>query len=261
MNALRAIIVDDEPLAREAIAALLESEPDIQVVGEAADGPSAIEAIRREKPGLVFLDVQIPGYNGFEVIEELEPEERPAIVFVTAYDREAIRAFELSAVDYLLKPLNDERFRMAVERARTRIRRAGLDDEQARLRRLLEHALGAVSPRPAEPPGRPAKLGFKIGADYHLVDAAEVVWIEAQGDFVKIAAGGQVHRVREALLEVEKRLDPGTFSRVHRSFVVNVDRIRKVTTGLGGEFILLMSDGTKIPVSRSRRSNVSALLG
>lgn len=261
MTALRALIVDDEPLAREAIAALLQDEPEVEVAGQCADGPSALAAIRRERPDLVFLDVQMPGLGGLEVVAALRPEERPAIIFTTAYDRHALRAFELSAVDYLLKPIGDARFHSAVERARTRIRQAGFEDAHVRLRRLLEHALGAAGARAPDAPAPAGRLGFRVGADYHLVDAAEIVWLEAQRDYVKLSAAGQTHLTRESLQEMEKRLDPGLFCRVHRSFIVNTSRIRKVSTGFGGELSLLMSDGVKIPVSRSRRANVSALLG
>jgi two-component system LytT family response regulator len=261
MTALRVIVADDEPLAREALAALLAAEMDVELVGSCADGPTTVQTVRDRKPDLIFLDVQMPGLSGFEVVESLPPEERPAIVFVTAYDQHAIRAFELSAVDYLLKPVSDVRFRLALERARTRVRHADLDDTQGRLRRLLEHALGTGgTSRPAAWPAS-ARLRFKVGSEYHLMDAADVVWIEAQRDHVKIAAAGQTHLTRETLQDVETKLDPGRFARVHRSFIVNLARIRKVATGIHGDFTLVMSDGAKIPVSRSRRGNVSALLG
>ena len=258
MTRLRIIIADDEPPARGAISALLGEEPDIDIIAQVGDGAAALSAIRSERPDLVFLDVQMPGLNGFEVLDALKPKERPTIIFVTAFDEHAIRAFELAAVDYLVKPFTDERFKTALDRARRWLQRVDMREARFRLRRLLDNALGdTVSSR--QEGGRPTRLRFKVGGDYCLINAQDIVWIEAQDNVVKLAARGQVHQVRSTLLEVEKRLAGiGLFARVHRSFLVNTDEIERISNGASGELVLVMSDSTKVPVSRSRRSVLMA---
>jgi two-component system, LytTR family, response regulator len=234
MKKITTLIVDDEPLAREGIAAMLEHDPDFAIVGSCADGLTACAEIREKRPDLVFLDVQMPQLNGFETLERLPPQGRPAVIFLTAYDGYAIPAFEIGAVDYLLKPFRDVRFRAALDRAKDQIRR--------------------TASRP------PSRLVFKVGSDYVFVAAGEIAWIEAQGDLVKLGAGSQPLLARESLQSVEKRLDPGSFVRIHRSFIVNLEHIRRVKPALYGDYTVLMSDGIKIRLSRSYRDKLKAWL-
>lgn len=239
MRKIRALIVDDEPLAREGIALLTEADPGLEIVGQCADGRSALEEIRALRPDLVFLDVQMPGLDGLEVLAGLRPEERPAVIFVTAHDRYAVRAFEIPAVDYLLKPFDDARFHAALGRARERI-------------------LGSAAPAPRRGPSD--RAAFKVGDGYLFFDTAEIVWIEAQGDRVRLAAGGHTHLARESLQSVERRLDPQRFLRVHRSFLVNAARIKRIVPAFYGDYDLIMSDGAKIRIGRGSREALKALL-
>ncbi len=259
MKKIQALIVDDEPLSREGIALLLKDDAEVEVVGACADGRSALDEIRAKRPSLVFLDIQMPRLGGLETLQALPAGDRPAIIFVTAYDKYAIRAFELCAVDYLLKPFGDERFHTALGRAKQQIRQADFGEMERRARGLLEH-LGRVGApeRAAESPRAP-RLRFRSGRDILLLDADEIVWIEAQGNGSRLAGGGQVHRIRETLQSVEQRLDPARFLRTHRSFVVQVERIRKISSAMYGDLTLVMSDGTKVPLSRNYRAKLNAL--
>jgi two-component system LytT family response regulator len=264
MRRIRTLIVDDEPLARDGIAVLLGGDAETEVIGACADGKAAIEEIREKRPDLVFLDVQMPRLNGFEALESLPEGSRPEVIFVTAYDKYAIRAFEVSAVDYLLKPFGNERFLGALRRAKERIRRAGYDEAHRSVVALLEHLRGpdgADAPSAGEPgPDRSGRLSFRIGGGVLFLAPESIAWIEAQGDAIKVCADGQAHAVRESLNGVEERLEGGTFLRVHRSFLVNTDRIMKVTSALYGDYVLQMDDGAKIPLSRSYRDRFKAVV-
>ena len=242
---IRTLIVDDEPLARSGIATMLGDDGDVEVIGTCADGEEALTAIRRQRPDLVYLDVQMPRLNGFETLERLPAGECPAVIFVTAFDHYAIRAFEAAAVGYLLKPFGDAPFWAALSRAKQQIRRSGLDEAR---------------PAAAAKPGSPERLAFKVGGDYLFVEAGEIAWVEAQGEFIQVCAGNQIHRVREALQSVEQRLDPGKFVRIHRSFIVNVARIKRIAPTLYGDYTVVMSDGTKVRLSRSYRHKLKTLL-
>lgn len=258
MAGLSAIIVDDEETARLAVETALRDQADVQIVGQFADGLAAVDAIRTLRPDLVFLDVQMPGLTGLEVVEAVPPPERPAIVFVTGFERYAIRAFDLAAVDYLLKPFSTSRFQDALDRARARIWQDDFDVMQARLQRLFDYAR-AVGESTSLPSSEwPSRIVIKSEGDYHVLGMREVIWVEAQRDFVKVCAGGHTHLVRESLQQFERRLDPAIFSRVHRSFVVNLEHVRRIRAGRGGESTLLMSDGTRVPASRSFRLNLAA---
>jgi two-component system, LytTR family, response regulator len=238
MSPIRVMIADDEPLAVEGIAGMLANERDVQVVGTCADGEAALAEIRLRHPDLVFLDVQMPRLDGIGVLARLDPAERPVIIFVTAYERYAVQAFELCALDYLLKPFRDARFKATLNRARERIRGGGIPDPRARMNRLA----------------------FKAGRDHLLVNPAGIVWIEAQGDLIRVAAGGRIHLVRESIRDVERRLSPAQFFRVHRSFIVNVEHIVRITPALYGDLTLVMDDGVRIRLSRSYRGRLKELL-
>ncbi len=262
MKKISVLIVDDEPLAREGVEALLAPDPEVQVVGTAGDGQSALTAIRHLRPDLVFLDVQMPKRSGFEVLAELKASERPRVIFVTAYDEYALRAFEFYAVDYLLKPLQEGRFAAALARAKSELHRSESEDIGRRLNQLLAHLRGLENERVPPPPAAeaPDRLVVKAGSDHHFIRLADILWIESQGDFVKIHATGPARLMRETLQSLQRRLDEARFLRIHRSFVVNVDHVRQVTPALYGDYSVLMSDGSKLRLSRNYRKALKTLL-
>lgn len=267
-QSIRTLVVDDEPLAREGILTLLAQDPEIEVVGSCADGQSAVTAIRTQRPDLVFLDVQMPKRSGFEVIGELKPAERPAVVFVTAYDQYAIQAFENCAVDYLLKPFRDSRFLGALARAKAEIRRQRVVSMGETMERLLAcvQAMVRADAVPAEAPGNPApsapsdRVVIKAGNDLHFIKTADIVWVEAQADFVRVHTTGVAQLVRETLQNFENRVDPAKFLRIHRSSLVNLDHVKKVTPALYGDYIVLMSDDTKLRLSRKNRGRLKQII-
>ncbi len=249
---IRALIVDDEPPARRRIRDLLEAEPDVEVVGECRDGRQAIATIEAVRPDLVFLDVQMPEAGGFEVVEALGPERLPVVVFVTAYDRYAVQAFEVHALDYLLKPFDRERFAAAVQRAREELRRpreAGVDP---RIVALLEEL------RPAA--RRLDRIPVRVGARIRLVPADEVDYFQAETNYVRLHVGKASHLVRDTLAGLEARLDPARFLRIHRSLVVNLSRVREVEPLFAGEYVLTLADGTRLTSGRSFRARIQEAL-
>ncbi|HEX8696938.1 MAG TPA: LytTR family DNA-binding domain-containing protein [Longimicrobium sp.] len=246
---VRALIVDDEPLARDCVRLALERQPGIEVAGECADGEQAVEAILAERPDLVFLDVQMPGLDGFGVVERVGVERMPAVVFVTAFDEHALRAFEVHAADYVLKPFDDARFADAVRHARRQLRPGGEDE----LRRRLDALLGEVRGGAARPVTR---LMVQVKDRIRFVRADEVDWFEAAGNYVRIHTGGQAHLIRATLAGLAGQLDPARFVRIHRSTVVNVDRIREVQPWFGGDYIAILEDGRQLRVSRSFRDSL-----
>lgn len=262
MNKIRALIVDDEPLAREGIAVMLESDPEIEIIGVCSDGQAAVDEIRTKKPDLAFMDVHMPRLDGIKALEKLPIENRPAIIFITAHDKYAVQAFDSCAVDYLLKPFRDDRFRSAVARAKDQIRRVNLGRMHQHAKALYEFfERVSPEPKPAEPATNEGdRLVFKISGDFVFLNPEDVVWVEAQGNSVKIGAAGAVHLVRESLQSVEDRLDKARFARVHRSFVVNVKHIRRIVPALYGDYDVLMSDGVKVRLSRSYRDKLKELL-
>jgi two-component system LytT family response regulator len=249
---VRTIIVDDEPLAREHLAALLADEPDIEIIGEAGGGSAAIQLIGSTKPDLVFLDVQMPGCDGFEVLTRVAPVHLPAVVFVTAYDRHAIRAFEVAAVDYVLKPPVEPRLRAAVRRAVERVRGAGAGDvsgQLSQISRLLRHTLPDATDR------------IPISADGRVtfVRTLDIDWIDASDDEVRLHVGSTVHALRETMTAMERRL-PGDFMRIHRSIIVNVNRVRAIEPWFKGDYVLVMTSGAKLTTGRTYRERVRTLL-
>ena len=265
MKKIRTLIVDDEPLAREGLATQLAGDPEIDVVGSSSDGNSAVDAIRTMHPDLVFLDVQMPKRDGFAVLAELKPEERPVVIFATAYDEHAIRAFEYCAIDYLLKPFSDSRFSSALARAKGEVvnrRSAGLSQK---VEELLDHVreLDSKSASPPVSPKTPEyadRIILKADGALHFIKTRDVIWIEAQGDFVKVQTPGKTQLVRETLQSMEQKLDPARFLRIHRSFVVNLEHVRKVELALYGDYVVFVSDGSKLRLSRNYRSKLKALI-
>lgn len=249
---IRTIVVDDEDLSRGRIHSLLEQQPDVEVVAACDDGPSALEAIDRLQPDLVFLDVQMPGMDGFEVVENIDADRVPAVVFVTAYDGHAIRAFEIHALDFLLKPYDQTRFEKALARARAHLRSNQGKAMDSRLVSLLEELRDER--KYAE------RLIVKSGGRVFFVRTEEIDWIEASGNYVKIHTGSDAHLLRESMKNMEGKLDPKIFVRIHRSAIVNIDRIKELEPWFHGEYIVIMRDGTRLTASRVFSDRLSALI-
>jgi two-component system LytT family response regulator len=251
---LRALVVDDEPAARRGLRRKLAAETDLEVVGECGDGASAIAAIGELAPDLVFLDVQMPEVGGFDVVDAVGLERMPAVVFVTAYDRYAVRAFDVHAIDYVLKPVDGERLRLAVRRVREHLRAAAEDATASRLRALL-----ADVGRPA-PPRWAKRLAIKSPGRVTLVDVADVARFEAAGNYVEVHAGAKVQLLRETMASLESRLDPERFVRVSRSAIVSVERVRELQPLFNGDFVVILKEGTQVAGSRRYRAALDRLL-
>lgn len=256
MNAIRAVIVDDEPLARRGIRQLLASHRDVEVAGEARNGREAVRMLEALAPDLVFLDVQMPEMDGFAVLRRLRPERLPAVIFVTAHDGFAVRAFETHALDYLVKPVHEARFHRALDRVRERMRSAEAVALSQRLASLLAEGsdLDALLAQTAQP--RPLAIG--AAGSGLIFDPAEIAWIEADDYYAAVHAGGKRHLVRESLASLERRLDPSRFVRVHRRAIVNLAQVRGLQSGEDGG--VLLRDGTVVPLSRRRREQVLEML-
>lgn len=249
---IRTIIVDDEYLAREGIRLLLESDPEIDVVGEAGNGPDAVEAIRRLEPDLAFLDIQMPGMNGFDVLAQLSPDSLPAAVFVTAYDQYALRAFEVHALDYLLKPYDDDRFFEALEKAKKQLRMVEVSALSERLLGLLESY---------EPPKkRINRLAIKSSGRVVFLDVEDIDWIEAADYYVQLHVGEKTYLHRQSMTSLEKQLDPESFLRIHRSAIVHRDRIRELRHQGRRELVVVLDGGVELKVARSQRDKVQSIL-
>lgn len=252
---LSAIVVDDEELARQRVCDLLEKHPKIRVAAECRNGREAVEKITELKPDLVFLDINMPDLDGFGVIEEIGKDHMPAVIFVTAYDQYAVKAFEAAAVDYLLKPFDRRRFDQAVEKAVDTYFREQVDDLEKRMGKLMALAAGGRSRSFSD------RLVVRQGGTVHLLKVDEVDWVESARNYVKIHCGSHVYTMRETLSNFEAKLDPDRFLRIHRSTVVNIDRIRRIEPGYGSESRLELDNGTKLVISRAyRRGKVKELL-
>ena len=261
---LRIVVADDEPLARQRIRRLLRREPDIRIAAECADGRETVSAVLREAPDLLFLDVQMPELDGFGVLRALPPERMPVTVFVTAFDHYALQAFEAQALDYLLKPFTEARFRAAFERARDLIGRPGTG-EQAALRALLEQVrheqreLRDLVGTPAA--GTAERLLIREEGRVRVVPVAEIEYLEAARNHVRVHAGRTTHLLREPLSALEARLGPNRFARIHRSTVVNLERVAEIQPWFSGDCMILLEGGTKLRLSRGYRQEFEARLG
>ena len=242
---IKTLIVDDEPLARERIRTLLAKEPDIEVVGECANGDEALAAIKRQPVNLLFLDVQMPEMDGFELLGRLDRDELPAVVFVTAYDQHAVKAFEVHALDYLLKPFKQVRFKEAVQRVREQITRRQTDDVSKRLMQLLGDRKAA--------PVYLHRLTVRENERVALVKVDQIEWIESAGNYVVLHAGKQNHVLRETLASLEAQLDPKQFLRISRSVLVNFDQVRELQPLFKGEYVVVLNDGKQLPMTRGIR--------
>ncbi len=259
---IRALIVDDEPLARQRIEDLLRHHQEVEITGTASNGDEAIEAIRTLHPDLVFLDMQMPGKSGMEVIESLG-EEMPAAIFVTAFDQYALKAFELAAVDYLVKPFDDERFEQAYDRARQRIEMEEVRSMSDRLLSILQRGTGSPpGPSPREPrPRFLERIAVEGRGQSRIVPVQRIDYITASGPYAEIHVGGHAWALRERMHHLEENLDPRRFFRVHRSAIVRLDAVEAMLTRAGGDYAVRMKDGAELSVSRARRDELSERLG
>lgn len=249
MTTIATLIVDDEPLARRGVRQLLEAHSQFEVVGECRNGRDAVRAVRALKPGLVFLDIQMPGMGGFDVVREIGPDAMPAVVFVTAFDSFAARAFETHALDYLVKPVTQARFRATIKRVLERRRDREALAMADRLRRLL-----------AEQQAARTSISVPTASGLIVVDSAEIEWIEADDYYAVIHTRGKQLLIRESLASFEERLDKTRFLRVHRSAIVALGRIHEMRSTLAAGTVLILRDGTHVPVSRRRKEAVAAAL-
>lgn len=249
---VRTLIIDDEPLARERIRTLLYDEQAVEIIGECGNGLAAVAAIAAQRPDLIFLDVQMPELSGFEVLEALEPGQIPVVIFVTAYDQYALRAFEVHALDYLLKPFDRERFHKALLRAVAHLRHMHEGEFHQRLHALLQQA---------EPQPKPlSRLVIKNGGRVFFLKTDDIDWLEAAGNYVRLHTGAEIHLLRETIKVMESRLDPEKFLRVSRSTIVNIDRLQEMQPWFNGEYLILLKNGGRVTSSRGYRAKIDALL-
>jgi two-component system, LytTR family, response regulator len=261
---LRVLLVDDNPFARDTLRNLLSAEPGVEVIGECADGAEALEALQREAPDLLFLDVDMPQLDGFGVLEAVGDAQAPVVVFVTAHEHYAIRAFEENALDYLVKPVHRERFRQALERARREVEERGGEVYSERIRAMLEglredqkgleRLLSGAQPHLE-------RLLVKAGDRVVLLATPEIDWVEAEGNYVRLHAGRGGWLIREKISTLEERLDPDTFMRVHRSTIVNLHRVAELRPLPSGDFVVLLKDGTELKLSRGYRQKLAERVG
>jgi two-component system LytT family response regulator len=254
MNKIRALVVDDEPMARDRVLSLLQQEEDVEVVGECGDGTQAVAAIQHQSPDLVFLDVQMPGHNAFEVIQAVGAERMPNVIFVTAYDEYALKAFEVHALDYLLKPFGRDRFQRTLQHARASLERRRAGDLGRRL-------LALVNDIKTEPgPPRLDRLVVKSGGRVFFLRTDEIDWIEAAGNYVRLHLGDESHLFRETMNRMESRLDGRRFVRIHRSRIVNTERVKELQPWFNGEHVVVLQNGTRLTLSRGYREKLQEQL-
>lgn len=277
---MRVLIVDDESLARQRVRRLLQNEPDVEIVGEAETGRNAVRMIEELRPDLVCLDVQMPELDGFGVLRELDSESVPMILFITAYDEHAQRAFDVHAVDYVLKPVDADRFSAAFERARTQRAHAvaaeRLGELLATVRRLADGdtrldapagtpaAAGNANPNAngAAGNGRYAsRILVKQDGRMFFVKTSEIDWIEADRNYVRLHVGKEAHTIRERISHLEETLDPRLFARIHRSTIVNLNRVREMQQWFSGDYVVILEDGTRLRLSRHYRDRVEQQVG
>jgi two-component system LytT family response regulator len=264
MTPLRAIVVDDEKLARRGLALRLAEFDQVELIAECANGQEALQVIGAESPDLVFLDIQMPGMDGFDMVCELQADAMPLIIFVTAFDQYAIDAFKVHAVDYLLKPIEEERLQEAVERA---VARHALEspDSKERLMALVSGRNEASSAKElvaddTTPRSWPERLTIKDGNEFQFIKIADIAWVDAAGDYMCVHADGKTHIMRTTMKRLEASLNPDTFIRVHRSSIVNTNAIASAASHLNGEYVLTLDGGAKLKVSRSYRDKITSLL-
>jgi two-component system LytT family response regulator len=264
--AIRVLVTDDEPIARRRIRRFLRAESNVEVVGECANGREAIDAIRQHTPDLVFLDVQMPDVDGFGVVSALGPDHMPAVIFVTAYDEYALKAFEVNAMDYLLKPFDAERFKTAFQRARDHIDRVNTAEAGRRLKSLLEQVLSddkvdvsAVLPAASAPKAAYLdRLMVKSDGRVFFIKVTDVDWFEASGNYVRVHVAKTSHLIRETMAGIEASLNPQLFARIHRAVIVNLDRIKELQPWFAGDYVVILRDGRQLKLSRTYRDQLQS---
>lgn len=263
---IRALIVDDEELARRGLEIRLRDFDDIEVCGQSRNGREALDRVRRDAPDVMFLDIQMPGMDGFEVLRNLAGSAMPIVIFVTAYDEFALKAFEANALDYLLKPINDERLAEAIERARHALLDRAADGHRNKLLKLVCELTGreltlesALAQTPAAARPYPQRLAIREGAETVCVDVDDIDWIDAAGDYMCVHAAGSTHVLRGTMKHLEELLDPETFVRVHRSAMVNRHRVTAMRPHRNGEYFLQLGDDTELKLSRKYRKSIERL--
>ncbi|MEL6360075.1 MAG: LytTR family DNA-binding domain-containing protein [Pseudomonadota bacterium] len=266
---IRVLLVDDEPLANKGMRARLQAFPEIEVIGECSNGRDAVKTVKAESPDLIFLDIQMPGLDGFGVVRALIGAPAPLVVFVTAYDKFAIDAFEANALDYLVKPVEEERLKDTIHKAREAIKSRTAANRESKLVELLA-SLGdeerdrikelITDPAWSEKERYTERLSFKDGSKVVILNADEIEWIDAAGDYMCIHAGGKTHIIRETMKTLQQRLDPARFQRVHRSAIVNVSKVKELHPHSNGEYFLVLENGSELKLSRSYKDVVARFL-
>ncbi|MBX7150386.1 LytTR family DNA-binding domain-containing protein [bacterium] len=260
VSKIKTVIVDDEPLARRRIKKLISAQPDIELFAECNNGKDALTVIENAHPDLVFLDVQMPEWNGFDVIERMDIQSLPVIIFVTAYDTYAIKAFDVHAIDYILKPFDDERFFHALDRAREFIRHKETGEWAKRIYNMITGIHPERPPESVEVSRYLDRIVVKSSGRIHFVPVETVDWIEASGKYLDIHSGKATHRIRESISELEHKLDPGKFLRIHRSYIINIDCIREMQSWHKGEYVVILNNDVKLITGKGYRSNLNVLL-
>jgi two-component system LytT family response regulator len=250
---IRTLIVDDESLARERLRDMLNADSEIEIIAECANGIEAAEAIQKLSPDLVFLDVEMPGMDGFAMLESLDPATLPVIIFVTAYDQYAVKAFEVYALDYLLKPFDQERFDKALSRAKDHITNQKSESLNERILKALEE----IKSKPVHL----ERLVIKMNGHVFFVKTEEIDWLEAEGNYVRLHAGKESYLLRDTISALESQLDPKKFVRVHRSAIVNIDSVQELQPWFHGEYRIILKEGVELTLSRSFREKLHEALG
>jgi two-component system LytT family response regulator len=250
---IRVLVVDDEALARERACQLLKADPEIEVIGQCGDGQTAVEKVQKDKPDLVLLDVQMPELDGFAVVEAIGADQMPPVIFVTAHEKFALKAFDVHAIDYLLKPYDRERFETAIKRAKDQLTRAKSGDLQNRMTALI----GEIKTQPKTS----NRLVVKTEGRVLLLKNEDVDWVEAADNYVILHVAADTHMLRETMTSIESRLPSDKFIRVNRSTIVNIDRIKELQPLFHGEYVIILKNGTKVTLSRGYREKLDQLLG
>ena len=250
---IRALVIDDEPLARDMIREMLAGDPEVEIVAECANGREAVEAIRSLSPDLIFLDIQMPELGGFEVLESFEANQVPYVIFATAYDQYAVRAFEVHAFDYLLKPFDQERFDAAWQRAKAQVKLDRTGERDRHILALLEEL--KTGPRYLE------RLVVKTGGRVFFLDVDQIHCIEAEGNYVRVHDQSKHYLLRETISGLEEQLDPKQFLRIHRSAIVKIDKIKELQPWFHGEYRIILENGKQLTLSRNYRSNLQEVVG
>ncbi len=250
---IRVLLVDDEPLARDMLREMLQSDAEVEIVGESCNGREALEAIHAKEPDLIFLDVQMPEVGGFEVLASLGKDKAPYVIFVTAYDQYAVRAFEVQALDYLLKPFDQERFDSSWQRAKAQLKRDRNGGMDQRIITLLEELKAGNKYL--------ERLVIKAAGRIYFLETSEIDWIEAEGNYVSVHSAKKSHLLRETITSLESQLDPKKFVRIHRSSIVRLDYIQELQPWFHGEYKVILQDGTQLTLSRNHREKLQEALG